>query len=631
MKIYLVLFFTYLLASGCISQPSGRLLDTEKGSDEISTNSGGGSVNDGQGAANNGETGGEIAQDEVEDLYPNGKTELRHFIDPFDGTYKTKITVPKNFSGFMYISGLNIQSLSSKILGVRFKFGRDLAPIEVSGVTVGRGEGITPTTDIAVLILDMNDRPFEKVRLLYDLYDYKSYSAGEASTTDPRDDKLYCRGLRKQYDPTFIETNCSSSTSKCLYSYAKILDAGLYRTASSIFLSPTDPEVDTVGSGYNLMSSTDFLKRCLPDNIMWSNLYKVLGSSSSLAGDITYASGLGGITSVGGYNYGSYSYRGPYRMNALSEWEILGDAIYGTFGIFKARMGGAALAACSSSSANCATGGYQSRLFPMVGKMSLSSNVEHFSSTEVDSTAGAGRELTSLISAGDTDYMDGCNLRVSNFDVDTLEGISSCNVIATVEVYTKDAKSGQETILASSDQIKLQLIRPSQTDSVGREVLYSALKSCSSSNACGSEECCYNNRCWTKDLVSQCLEDTHSEGNYAVGQSCTSDYQCASLCCDQSLGTCRPHIANVDEQVLCSKSPGQQCISKEWCRKDSVSTCKVYITGTSPTTGQTTCALRCYPVPTFGDCINGICVTPEIPAIPSYDPNDCSNAIPLPR
>ncbi len=380
------------------------------------------------------------------------------------------------------------------------------------------------------------------------------------------------------------------------------------------------------------MTTSDYLKRCLADNNKWSNLYKVLGSNGSLSGNISYNSNLSGIVSAGGYSYASYNYRGPYKMNAIVDWEIWGEAIYGQFGIFKNRLTGGAIPACVSSSASCAVGGYSSRLFPMVGKTSLRGNIEHFSSTEVDSTAGNGRELTSLLSAGETDYMDGCNLRVSNFDPDSLEGISSCNVTATIEVYTKDVKTGAEIILASSNQIKLQLIRPSLTDNVGREVLYSAMKSCASSNACGLEECCYNNRCWSKELVSQCLEDSNSEGSMAVGQSCTSDYQCASLCCNQSLGTCQPHIVNSDEQVLCSKSPGQQCVSREWCRKESITTCNIYRTGTSPT-GQTTCALRCYPVPTFSDCMKGSCVAPIIPAVPFFDPTKCEDyeLLALPR
>ena len=52
--------------------------------------------------------------------------ELRHFIDPFDGTYKTKLTIPKNYKGNLYLAGLNIATLRNKLVKVRFKIGREL-------------------------------------------------------------------------------------------------------------------------------------------------------------------------------------------------------------------------------------------------------------------------------------------------------------------------------------------------------------------------------------------------------------------------------------------------------------------------------------------------------------------------
>ncbi len=152
-KFFMFLYLIFFLF-GCMPQPAGRLgldlgtsdLPVDTRQDSSSNINGSGVVN------NNGNQDGEVEQSVTDELFVNGRSELRHLIDPFDGTYKIKTTIPKNFSGFLYISGLNIQSLSSKILNVRFRFGRDLEPIEISGVTVGRGEGITPTTDIEVLI-----------------------------------------------------------------------------------------------------------------------------------------------------------------------------------------------------------------------------------------------------------------------------------------------------------------------------------------------------------------------------------------------------------------------------------------------------------------------------------------------
>ena len=620
-KIFFILqIITLLLVLSCMPSPRTRGVESNK----ENINSRAGKNDNGSNAIGGDDSFG----NSLNDLFSSGKSELRHFVDPFDGSYKTKITIPKNFTGFMYISGLNMTALASQHLKVRFNFGRELQAVVIDGVIVGRGEGITPTTDIDVLILDMSNKPFEHIRLFYDLYDYNSYSSGEAPTDDPRNSKLYCRGLRRQYDPTFKETSCSSSTSKCLYSYAKILDAGVYDTALTYYLSVTEPQLDTAGGGYKNMGTSEFLKRCLPDSDNKSNLAEVLGKSSS--GTIGFGDDLSSIST----DYSSYEYRGPYRPTAISEWEIVGDAIYGDYGIFKDRLLGPLILSSSCSTADtdgkCAVGGFQSRLFPTSGKIELKANIEHFSSTSVDSTAGSGREINTLISAGESDYVDGCNIRMRNYDSVAGEGISSCNVVASIEVFTKNS-DGSESILVTSDDIKLQLIRPSQTDNQGREVLYTALKTCSSSNACGSDECCYNSRCWSKDLVSQCLEDSSALGNKLVGDSCNSDYQCSSLCCNQSLGTCQSHVYTSDEQVLCSKAPGQQCVTGQWCKQENVTTCKIYRTGISPT-GQTTCEKRCYPVPTFGDCINGYCVTPKVPDVPTFDPNNCpANAEELPR
>ena len=41
--------------------------------------------------------------------------EIRHIVDPFDGTYKTKVTIPKNFTGLLYLSGLNFTSLATEL------------------------------------------------------------------------------------------------------------------------------------------------------------------------------------------------------------------------------------------------------------------------------------------------------------------------------------------------------------------------------------------------------------------------------------------------------------------------------------------------------------------------------------
>ena len=146
----------------------------------------------------------------------------------------------------LYLSGLNFTSLADRHITVNFYFGHTKEKVSVSGV-VARAPGITPTTDIEVLILNMNDKPFEQIRLLYDLYDYKQYDFDERDPeegtflvetpsdepiTDNLDENLYCRGLLLDDDPTYRRSSgsCSSASDMCMYAYAKeVKDRGLQK------------------------------------------------------------------------------------------------------------------------------------------------------------------------------------------------------------------------------------------------------------------------------------------------------------------------------------------------------------------------------------------------------------------
>ena len=158
-----------LFLSSCVDNQG--LSSKRKGSQKSSkgTTSGDAGDNGGQGSS---PTDGSVNTND--DQANASVAEIRHIVDPFDGTYKTKVTIPKNFTGLLYLSGLNFTSLASKIVYARFRFGRELEPVIIQG-TIGRAPGITPQTDIEVLILDFQDRPFENIRLLYDLYDYNDY------------------------------------------------------------------------------------------------------------------------------------------------------------------------------------------------------------------------------------------------------------------------------------------------------------------------------------------------------------------------------------------------------------------------------------------------------------------------
>lgn len=528
----------------------------------------------------------------------NSSIELRHIVDPVDGTYSRKVTIPKNFSGYLYLSGLNVSSLSEKLVSVRFNFGQAMEPITV-GATISRGPGIIPQTDIEVLILDLNDKPFNRLRLLYDLYDYNYYGTSFSEkdpVTNNRDRNLFCRGVDLDYDPTFVPTtasaSCNGTTSVCKYAYAKIADKGPVATSSSLPLIPSKTQVAMGTTGvYSADSSAYQLQKCLADN----------GNSSAAALGYTLPLSYGGET---------YTYGGPYRLLNESLWQLTGSAITATFsttqaiGIFETTSGGNYV---------------KSLMFPRFGKLSLKKGIEHIGNS---STVDGAKSLQSPLSAdGKTEWIDGCNLRVANYDSFLNEGIGSCNLTSTIQIIWMNPGTGKEEVLSESKEVKLQLVRESTLNNVGTDVLYTSLKTCSNSNMCGAGECCYNNRCWSKDLVSQCLEDSQSEGNFAIGTNCTSDYQCSSLCCNASLGKCAAHENQLSPAVLCNKSPGESCIAKEWCRKEPTVNCYVVDTGTDAL-NRPTCALKCYNSLEFGECQNGKCIPPAAGTIESFDPTE---------
>ncbi len=573
--------------------------------------------------------GGGIGSDGGE---PVAKIELRHLIDPFTGTYQRKLTIPKNYRGEFYLSGLNFQSLREKHIYVRFKFGMAREQITFEA-TLGRGQGITPATNIDVLILDLS-RPsvegkrFDDLRLLYDLYDYNEYGSTDSPTNNNLDINLFCRGLYLEDDPTFQNGSgsCSASTSECRYAYAKVLDKGLMKDDGSGDYYPIVnllQNIDFSGRGYVADSSDKSLRKCLPDRYP-DNLGIASstcgGGSTNLclpiydgAGSTTYynftTTGIAGVQSINGVNY---YFDGAFRSLNKGLWQISGDAIFGEYGIFDGPVGSVDL-------------GYGSKLFPIATKLDLNANVEHLSS----STHSTGsRSIASSPTSGETDWMDGCNARVSTLNKDTNEHIGSCNVSAEIQILEKDLSTGEYKIIAGQleggKDVKLQITRDSETNTEGNEVLYSALNSCENSNACGSNECCFNNRCWSDELVSICPETAPSTGNLAIGATCATDFECSSLCCGSGSGRCEVHNNSLEPAVLCSKPPGQSCIAKEWCMKQTVRECYIVKTGT------TTCEVRCYNVEKFGDCVNGVCAPPSTPSMPIFnpaDPNACDVAI----
>ena len=213
--------------------------------------------------------------------------------------------------------------------------------------------------------------------------------------------------------------------------------------------------------------------------------------------------------------------------------------------------------------------------------------------------------------------MYGCSKRMSEFDEFSKEGIQSCNVTAKIEILALE--DGNEFVMDTNIETKLQVIRRSVKNYLGEEVLYTSMKSCSSSSMCASDECCFNDRCWHNSLVSQCKENDDVFGYLQVGERCNTDLECSSFCCNPSSQVCRVHTNTSSEQVLCSKPPESSCISKEFCRKENIVNCFIVTTGIDPL-GNPECALRCYNMPTHGDCINNKCSAPTQPTIPVFDP-----------
>lgn len=646
LKKIILLIITLVSLVSCMESPSGTRLNRDPSSIEKRPNNTniGAVINDDSNNSNgNQNSNGNNGIDNLTDTSSNiltGTVKLTHFVNPYTGTYEEKINIPKNYSGELYLSGPNLTTLSNQFVYVGFKFGMSDDYFAKIKATIGRGTGITPQTDKQVLILNLEDRPFEKLRLLYDLFDYNDYrdSAGN-ETKDLEDDpfegtgksNLYCRGLKLADDPTFksstAKTDCNASGDKCLYAYAKIGDSGLLNKSTGFLESVSKPQVSLNGSSYS--PNVSYVPSiCLPDRNDVANFKQVLNLSNLAT--LTYDATEVTIDSK------DYKYKGPFRSYNYDEWEIKGSALFSSVATGTPTPTG--LFQYSLNGTTESDTGYRSFLYPRSGKMKLNANIDYFGSNGPFDTKG----ITRLTSQGDSIWMDGCNIRVSEIDPNTQEGISSCNVTARIDVIVRDTATNKDVLVESSKDLKIQILRESLKNTAGNQVLLSALKSCSSSNACGSDECCYNDRCWSKSIVSQCIDPSTSTGFGGTGSSCSTDFDCASLCC--SNGKCKVHTNqqntigssssnsnNTDdntEDVLCAKSPGQTCVTGEFCNKRNVKKCIIIKTGTDSVTGTQLCRLQCYLVPTFGSCINAICVDAVDPVVPSFDPSNpnCTTA-----
>ncbi len=654
-KILALVLGMVFIISGCLPSdvPSSNLSQQVTNPGSVTSGSGAGAVDSNLG---NGTS-----------LPP--KVEVRHLIEPNlstdtnystgtgqvgGGSYVRKMTLPKNYAGRLYLAGINIGSLVDRHVSVRFKFGVNREAVTIPAV-VTRAPGITPQTEISVLVMDLRGEPFRNIRLPYDLFDYNEYdfSSDDEPVQDNRDSGLYCRGLRVEDDPTFqgvgacdgVQSLAGQPAEECLYAYAKVIDQGLLKKSGSVWvpLSPSFPQVKSVtGANFYQDFMNQMILKPLLDKMPASGFSAATYKFSEVSVPATPSDSVN-ISFSGATIWNSvtilgseYRYRGPYRLVNRTNWHFNYpfDQIHGKNKLFRENsyvtypLTTAGILPDDSTTTPVQNRlYYHSYLFPLATKLSLTANVSHLASNDVLGP----RTEQNLSVAGKTLWMDGANSRAQSRNSD-LEHIGSCNVSAQIEIIAKD-NNQNDYVIASSKDVKLQLVRPTQyvTDS-GNEVLYNNFKTCTSTTGCSSNECCFNNRCWDQTLVSQCLDSNSSVGNKIIGESCTTDLECTSLCCNRTTGQCAPHDTITTPAVLCSKPIGDSCIAKEWCQKTTVIKCLVIKTGTDPL-GNTTCRQHCYNEEQFGDCKNGICVPPVQPSIPPFNPsapNACDNAVPAP-
>lgn len=626
-----LLILLFLLTS-CMEAATTRALDNQTNN---TTNPSAGNGNGGNTAT----PGSGGIGNETKEIV--AKVELRHLIEPKvddtsdGGNYKRKLTLPKNYDGMLYLAGVNVSTLANKNVKVRFRFGVNKNPITVQA-TVSTAPGLTPQTDVEVLVLNLANRPFEDISLIYDLYDYNTYDF--ANTGSPagalkvpadhnRNDKLYCRGVELADDPTFtgkVAQGCSKVDDICKFSYAKVVDKGLVRK-STVVGEPNFPlvpkylasEAGTTG----LYNDTDDIKllRCLPDNpTLSTNFY-------------TYAlnklfSTFGSTHTIG---TSDYIFRGPYKTIHYDAWGIKGEALKGEYGVFSGVWDDNSNGLVDTAEVDF---GYRSKLYPLYSKFNLGKDNEYLGSN----LPHEEKVPTTMVANAESNWMDGCNERATTTHSFTGEHVGSCSVTARIEIITVD-DAQNETIVDASDEVKLQLVKPAQLSTNNENVLLSSFQACNSTSQCGSDSCCISNRCWSKSIVSQCVEDLPDYGGKLADQSCQSDHECASLCCNESTGKCGHHDTNSTPPVLCSKGSGQKCVADDWCMKHPVTQCAIVKTGTDAQ-GGVTCALQCVYVQKHGSCVpqntagtaHGVCVPPVQPEQPTFnpaDPNRCNAAI----
>lgn len=549
---------------------------------------------------------------------------LHHIIDPFDGSYRYKVTIPKTYRGELYFSGPNLSSLNDSQLEVSISFGQ--SPYHEVRLPAVLTTTTSPTTGdlVQVIKVAVTGMDFSSVPLAYHLYDYNDYnfldplaplsSTWDEPVTHNMHEKLYCRGLALSDDPTAIN-NCTGTGDECRYAYARVDDVGLYNATTGQFIYPQGAsarQIDNSGIGYDLDGDQSRLLRCLPDDGGGVDA----GSVVSI-GDV--------LISFAGDNY---EYQGPYQANDYSNWQITGDAIFGDKGLFLDRHFSAPLASDPNY-------GIRSLKFPLFTKIFLANQTQYLG-VDPGEPASAAKSLQVLSAGvgqvnGETRYVDGCNARANTSSL-MQESIDACNVAASVKLYRKQMGPQHVNesfkLVAYSQNLKIQLVPDDANFTTGNSVLGGAFQGCTQNSDC-EEGCCVNNRCISDQIMGSCPNLPGSGmSNLALGQSCGSDFSCQSLCCQG--GVCAPHDPGASPSIYCQKPIGQSCaLGDEYCQFASVTQCLMVKTGP----GVNDCDYRCYTNPAVhGRCISGTCAAPATP-VNMVDERGitCENAVDIPH
>ncbi len=500
-----------------------------------------------------------------ESTYTGALIELTQAKDPLTGNLGDKVSIPRNYSGDLELTGFNLKSLHDGNLFAKVTFGHTRIEVPLIEATVKVMPGLTADTKIDTLVLHLAKAPFKDIPLDYQLFDYSQYDFDMSSVgvdipvASARDENLFCRGLQLSDDPTFNKApslGCKEKNDVCKYAYANIYDQAANGEAA------IEPD----------LSSSEG-SPAFGTNLCQSELAQ---------GPSAYA---------------------PLDSN---DWSISGEALFGKFGVF-----------LEKDSMNSGVG-KKAFLFPRYGKLDLKSGVQYQGSNSSPSDLKTQKTMTQ---DGQSSWVDGCNLRaLARRDNKTHQG--SCNISARIELFKMDQEGTLHpvSVIQGGDRnIKIQLLPDEIFGSNGNSQNYQ----CKDSSTCGKDSCCYNGRCWSKSFVSFCKEDLDNSlpSQLGEGESCERDLQCRSYCCSgQRCGTHQDEASDDDsggQSNLCQKRVGESCLSRAWCDYNRFYSCSFQVAAANQPEdpqadldGAYTCSISCkIEVQRWHhDCINRKCV-----------------------